>query len=373
MKRRRNTDVFGLSFLDCICCGFGAVILLFVIVNSRTDEPPTTVLDVPKMTEAERKREEDLTKLRIQQTQREIGQLKDDIAVLDVRLADATKHRDAVIERIAALEQQINAGSTTATTSQAEVEKLKDDLRALEVEIKQLRAAIRVTQEKQDGDRVRAMVGDGYRHYLTGLSLSGQRTLILLDCSASMLSDRIVDIIRRRNRDASSRRNAPKWKQAVAAVDWLLTELPIDGQFQLYGFNEKAFPVVASSDGTWLNANDKSAHDTVTAALYEIVPEDGTNLHSAMELISTLSPLPDNIVLIADGLPTIGKGISVQRTVSGKRRAHHFQEAVKLLPRGLPVNVILYQMEGDPQAAAAYWALARASRGSFFCPSRDWP
>ena len=29
--RRRDTEVFSLSFLDCICCGFGAIILLLVI------------------------------------------------------------------------------------------------------------------------------------------------------------------------------------------------------------------------------------------------------------------------------------------------------------------------------------------------------
>jgi len=26
-RRRRNVEAFSLSFLDCICCGFGAIIL----------------------------------------------------------------------------------------------------------------------------------------------------------------------------------------------------------------------------------------------------------------------------------------------------------------------------------------------------------
>jgi hypothetical protein len=30
-RERRATEVFSLSFLDCICCGFGAIILLFVL------------------------------------------------------------------------------------------------------------------------------------------------------------------------------------------------------------------------------------------------------------------------------------------------------------------------------------------------------
>jgi hypothetical protein len=31
MRRRRQVEVFSLSFLDCICCGFGAIILLLVL------------------------------------------------------------------------------------------------------------------------------------------------------------------------------------------------------------------------------------------------------------------------------------------------------------------------------------------------------
>src|SRR5947199_7540875 len=29
--KRRETEVFSLAFLDCICCGFGAVILVFIL------------------------------------------------------------------------------------------------------------------------------------------------------------------------------------------------------------------------------------------------------------------------------------------------------------------------------------------------------
>jgi hypothetical protein len=37
ISRRRGIEVFSLSFLDCICCGFGAIILLFVL--SKFAEP----------------------------------------------------------------------------------------------------------------------------------------------------------------------------------------------------------------------------------------------------------------------------------------------------------------------------------------------
>ena len=34
-NRRRQTEQFNMSFLDCMCCSFGAVILLFMIINSQ--------------------------------------------------------------------------------------------------------------------------------------------------------------------------------------------------------------------------------------------------------------------------------------------------------------------------------------------------
>jgi len=30
-RTRRDTETFSMSFLDCICCGFGAIILLLVV------------------------------------------------------------------------------------------------------------------------------------------------------------------------------------------------------------------------------------------------------------------------------------------------------------------------------------------------------
>ena len=34
-NKRRETEVFSLAFLDCICCGFGAVILVFILTVSQ--------------------------------------------------------------------------------------------------------------------------------------------------------------------------------------------------------------------------------------------------------------------------------------------------------------------------------------------------
>jgi hypothetical protein len=49
MIRRRNAQVFSLSFLDCICCGFGAIILIFVIsIGSRDKEKLENLIAVQR-------------------------------------------------------------------------------------------------------------------------------------------------------------------------------------------------------------------------------------------------------------------------------------------------------------------------------------
>lgn len=45
--RRRETSVFSLAFLDCICCGFGAIILIFVLsIDSKEKEKMQTLTDL---------------------------------------------------------------------------------------------------------------------------------------------------------------------------------------------------------------------------------------------------------------------------------------------------------------------------------------
>ena len=49
MIRRRQVQVFSLSFLDCICCGFGAIILIFVLsIDAREKEKLQSLLDVQR-------------------------------------------------------------------------------------------------------------------------------------------------------------------------------------------------------------------------------------------------------------------------------------------------------------------------------------
>jgi hypothetical protein len=88
---------------------------------------------------------------------------------------------------------------------------------------------------------------------------------------------------------------------------------------------------------------------------------------------STLSPPPDNIILLADGLPTMEATTTSRKTISGRERSSMHFRALRELPRGIPVNVFLYPLEGDYSAPIHYWVLANRTGGSFIGVSRDWP
>src|SRR5215204_3603539 len=58
MKKRRAFEVFTLSFLDCICCGFGAVVLFYTIVQAQAGAQE--ILRVRGLPGEVRKREEEV-------------------------------------------------------------------------------------------------------------------------------------------------------------------------------------------------------------------------------------------------------------------------------------------------------------------------
>ncbi|MEM7468814.1 MAG: VWA domain-containing protein, partial [Pseudomonadota bacterium] len=228
-------------------------------------------------------------------------------------------------------------------------------------------------QVNKQSNSVRTFVGKGNREYLTGLKLGGKRILILLDSSASMLDDTIVNVIRKRNMDDSAKRRSWKWQQGIATVDWITARFPPNSKFQIYTFDTQAKPALPGTEGKWLDVSNASTLNGSVAKLRELVPSGGSSLINALSKIQGLSPLPDNIFLITDGLPTQGQSKPRGSTVNGVQRQRLFEKAVARVPRGIPINSILLPMEGDPVAAWAYWSLALYTQGAFLTPARDWP
>jgi hypothetical protein len=364
MARRRRINVLSLSFLDAMTCGFGAVVLFFMIINASYGRHSGRMTG-ELQGEVDRLEEEVLTGyqnlVEIKNSIREIEQEKVVTAGLSRRL----------IETLEEIRVELATYEDSTIATREHVNRLKADLKSLEEDVKRLSAA--APSEETPGDRLRTFVGDGDRQYLTGLKVGGRRILFLVDASASMLGDTIVNIVRRRNLPDEVKIRADKWQQALSTVDWLTTQIPRDSRFQIYTFNTRAASVMPDATGEWLDGGDRQVLDEAVQRLRGVVPRGGTSLYHAFQSIGTLRPAPDNILLLVDGLPTQGRKPPRRSTISGKDRVKLFNEAAKELRYAIPINVILFPMEGDPMASSAFWKLALASGGSFMSPSKNWP
>ena len=360
--KRRPVSPFSLSFLDIMFCGFGAVVLLVLILNADTVKARNeTFADLSSEV------------IRLEQ---EVLLGQDDLVLARNSMKEATQEQvtaageaERITETIKQLERQIALMENETLASREHINELSSDLKTLDTAQKrQSEQAV-----AHAGDKVRSFKGEGDRQYLTGLKVGGKRVLILVDVSASMLDETIINVVRRRNMDDSKKRNAPKWRRTLKTADWLVSNLPSTARFQMYAFNTRAKPVIKDSDGKWLLASNRKDTDAAVKALQQRVPANGTSLYQALAVAKKLSPKPDNILLVTDGLPTQGSSKPGSTTVSAAERLQHFETAVRTLSTGIPVNTILLPMEGDAYAAAAYWKLAIDTRGSFITPARDWP
>lgn len=362
--QRKRLNVFSLSFLDCICCGLGAIILLFVVVNAKSAARKDAVT----------------ARLRAEVNQLENSLAQDQVDLVDARNALIEVETQAtltqglsrrLLDTINTRKIELADGDKETLSVREHANKLKSDLKVVEEELRRLKAGAK-TQDAL-GNRLRKFPGQGDRHYLTDLKMGGQRILILADASASMLAESIVDILRRRNLPDRDKLKSAKWRRAVDTVDWLTARLPPTSRFQIYTFNETAQPLIEESRHQWLDAGDLESLNRAVKHMRQIVPGNGTSLLNAMHAAGKLKPPPDNIFLLTDGLPTMGAKKPWGRRVSSKKRRQLFNDAVAQLPSGIPVNIILFPMEGDPLAADAFWRLALQSKGSFLSPSSDWP
>ncbi len=362
---RRNTQTFSLSFLDVISCGFGAVVLFYTIISAQSG---LYKIKESEDLAAEARRIEQ----QVLEGYKHLAELKNALERTDQDRVRTEGRSREILERIRTTREELARYQYDTLARRESLERLKADLRSLEEEARRLQAA---AKPEPSGQQVRAVTGDGDRQYLTGLKVGGQRILVLVDASASMLDETVVNVIRLRNMPDERKLRAEKWQQAIGTVDWVASQLPATAQFQVYAFNTQAWPLVAGSEGRWLAARDGQQLGAALQALRRTVPADGTSLLNAFGVIGALSPAPDNVILVTDGLPTQGeRAPAVRRLIDAKGREDLMTRAVRSLPPAPPpINVVLLPMEGDPSAPTYFWRLARETGGAFLSPARDWP
>ncbi len=363
-NNRRSPTQFNLSFLDVMCCGFGAVVLLVMLLNG-------DMLSTRREIVADLRSEVTRIEREVKAGKQQLASLQNSMQQTEEELVRTEGLSRQVLAEVEQTKLELGTMSGKSQAKQKHINALQSDLLSLDAESRRIGAQQQT--ELARGAQVREFIGQGDRQYLTGLHLGGKRTLLLVDASASMLDETIVDVIVRRNLDDRSKRSAPKWKRTIRTVEWLTANLPADSSLQLFTFNTSSSPSVADLKDTWIATSDNKNINRMLAALKQTVPQGGTSLYNAFAAASRMKPRPDNILLLTDGLPTQAERKGLKNTISGDERLKLFRQAIAVLPKAVPVNTILFPMEGDPMAAVSFWKLAVETNGSFLTPTRDWP
>jgi len=359
---KRALQTFSMSFLDVIACGFGSVVLLYTILSAQSGVARDKVRTEDLAGEVSKLDKE------VVDGRMHLADLRNALQQTDAEKVKAAGLARQTAERLKMTEEELAQYDKETLARRESLEKLKADLKQLEEGTRRLREKAPPATGSTD-----VVIADPQQ--LVTLRVAGQRVLVLVDASASMLDETVVNIIRMRNMPPERRITSSKWQQAVSTVEWVAARLPRSAQFQVYAFDTAARPLVAGSEGRWLDARDSSQIALALKALRSTAPTGGTSLQNAFAVIGQLSPAPDNVILITDGLPTQGDKPPLTRTlVTAEQREDLMKAAVKALPPSPPpISTVLLPMEGDPTAPMYFWRLARVTGGGFLSPAKDWP
>ncbi len=162
-KARRDVQIFSLSFLDAICCGFGAIIILFVL--SKGGEP---------MLIEEIEQEMRGLLLRLEQ---QIHEVRGETQIVNRELDQAVQQLSEEEERLARLRGDLSRveGEFAATRSRAEEEtgeeaELAKALQTLTEEMRRLLASIPTRPDSPIG----------------GIPIDSEYVIFVIDTSGSM-------------------------------------------------------------------------------------------------------------------------------------------------------------------------------------------
>lgn len=348
--KRRDTEVFSMAFLDCICCGFGAVLLIFILTVAQQKSRDTESLEQVQE--------------RVKKMASQVEASQADIASLEQMLAAAQTMFESL--KIKNSGEQVNL-----TNRQKELLLLLQETGALKDALDKLLGEKKALPTEED--QPLPIPNEARRQYLTGVRLDGKNVLFLVRVSGSMLGETLDDAIARLDDPDFKKREAPKWQRTIKAIEWMIANVNPEAHFQVLLFNEETVPLLSNRGDEWIARSDKPAVQEALTRLHQIVPQGSANLERAFSTIRFMSNLPDSIVLVTDGLPTTSDSAPNPGDADDEARIRYFRYAQRQLPSRIPVSTILFPMTGDPAAPGLFWELAGATHGALVSPSFNWP
>ena len=351
-RKRRQTEVFSLSFLDCICCGFGAVLLIFLLTISKKGDVDQADVD--------------LARERLRQIQTEVKRNQEDLDRLAAALAQARQD-------LTDAERRVEQDRTRISDRRRELLLMLQQTGALRDALQTLLGEKQALPTEAEPPPVPVPNVDR-RQYLTGVKLHGEFVVFLLRASGSMLDDTIDGAAARLADPDDKKREAPKWRKVIEALTWMLAALEPGTRFQILVFNEETVPLLPGRGEEWFNPQDRETMTQILTRLNAIVPKGPANLERAFSTLRALPRLPDSVVLLTDGLPTRSDSLALEGDIDEASRVRFFEIAARQLPPRVPVSTILFPLlTGDPGAPGLFWELANATKGALVSPSKSWP
>ncbi|MCY3768747.1 MAG: VWA domain-containing protein [Gammaproteobacteria bacterium] len=356
MKPNRRNPGSLLAFLDVMACGLGAIVLLFLIVKHNTSIGASQTVD----SESTLVQAEVLSMLN-----REKARLREKIHQAASQEEDREAAENKQARDLESVQRELARLNRAIRQEQANIKALQDEI-----------VLMKPPQKAGPGEDTRV----GEEEYLLGMKVEGPRIAILIDRSASMTDEVLVDIIARKIRPDSEKQQGPKWQRAKRTVRWLLNRLPSTSEVAVIAFNDEAEFLRRRG---WESSQGEEVVQHWFDELDDLVPTGATNLEAGIDALKQLSPPATNVYIVTDGLPTQGKTppgrFSACKTgrqvVSGECRLKIFEQAThRFFATSAPkTNVILLPLEGDPQAAPAYWQWTAFTAGLLLVPASDWP
>jgi len=353
----RRPEGFNLAFLDILACGLGAVILILVLLKNQ---------------ERLAGNETGHDNVQVSSIEQDISTLTREIDRLKTAISDQSVDGSRNLNNTALLLSQLQSAKDEAQSKAEELSKLQVSFESIDKRLSQKEAEVYNAHTELRQERP--------QEFLIGLEVAGDRIVIMIDSSASMLAETLLDITLLKAKGPKERRAAPKWNRAMDTSAWLLRNLPKASEFRVFYFAEGIQEVTKG----WTKSSESSAIVETQSILHRIDPSGGTNIEQATSKVIQLRPA--SIYLITDGLPTIGErsqqaiptggcgGITGRYRVTGECRSSLFADVERLTSSfGGTLSVILLPLEGDPAAAPLYTRWALAHKGTLLSPSRGWP
>lgn len=353
--RRKKAEGSSLAFLDIMSCGLGAVILVFMLVKHKIDETPV-----------------------------EIDNLKQDISQLEQARDDAGSTLEQIREQLSSENARYQALKKQLDDKQSTLASQSEEVQRSETALEELKSSITSIEIPKKQDDLVESPRVNEENYLLGLKVEGPKIAILVDTSASMTNEKLIDIIRTKSSSQQNKQKAAKWLRTKNVVQWLLARLPENSEVVVVAFSEDS-KILGDKKG-WQSAGLPQTASSILSDLNTMVPQGATNLQKGLNTVNQFSP--SNLYVITDGLPTKGESqyrslnpfsscsslTGNAQTISGECRVKLFQQTINESgKRGMQVDVIMLPLEGDPDAVNQYWAWAATTGGLLISPASNWP